>query len=397
MKPDTNRPTCVVGAGFMGRDIAGLLAHAGYRVHLVDVDADVLKQARDYHRNALWTRLENAGLEPARGCIDRISYHESIAEADTENAFFAVEVVTEHLAVKNQVVADLEADLPPDSVIGTNTSSLTAADLARDANRPGRIVLFHFPNPAIERDLVEIAGDAADDGAIETSRTVAEAMNRWVAMLNRERRGNGLSRLSAAVKCAATWELRETSPAAVESAARNVGFETGPIALIDTIGIDVHLATVDNLSEEYGKRFQPPAEIRTKMERMVEANRLGQKSGEGFFTWDAGDPTESEDAAVTGDRSVASEPSIPDTDETADIMPVIAALVNEAHRMVADGIADRKTIDEILRRGSGGDVGPFDLEQTFGATPLLEVLEDRYAETQSPLFHPASSLEDSAD
>lgn len=385
VKLDTDRPTCVVGAGLMGRDIAGLLSHAGYRVHLVDVDASVLDDARTYHETELAAALVDAGREPTAALADRIAYHESLSGTAIGDAFFAVEAVTERLSVKTQVVSELEDAIPPDAVVGTNTSSLTAADLAAEADRPGRVVLFHFPNPAIERDLVEIAGDAADPDAIETARTVAEAMNRWVAVLERERRGNGLSRLSAAVKCSAAWELRRASPAAVESAARAVGFQTGPIALIDTIGIDVHLATVDNLAEEYGKRFEPPDEIRTSMEKMVTDGRLGQKSGEGFFQWES-----------SGSNG-SSEPLVPRTDETADVTPVIAALVNEAHRMVADDVADRDTIDEILERGSGGDVGPFDLAETFGAEYLVDVLEERFDQTGAPLFEPAPSLKANVD
>jgi 3-hydroxyacyl-CoA dehydrogenase len=83
---------------------------------------------------------------------------------------------------------------------------------------------------------------------------------------------------------------------------------------------------------------------------------------------------------------------IPDG-EAHDVQPVVAALVNEAHRMVADGVADRETIDDILKRGSGGDLGPFDVEAMVGGDALRKILERRYEETGAGVFDPAESLE----
>ncbi|MFB6105251.1 MAG: 3-hydroxyacyl-CoA dehydrogenase NAD-binding domain-containing protein [Halobacteriaceae archaeon] len=375
----TDASACVVGAGLMGRQLAGLLACAGESVVVIDVDGEALASAREYHRTELRSDLVAAGYRPDGVLRDRLSYAGSIEEARLDDVTFGIEAVSEALDVKRQVVRTLEDATSGDAVFGTNTSSLTAREIADSMTHPERLVLFHFANPPMERDLVEIAGERAASRSLRRAEAVADAIDHWSIVLERERRGNGLSRLSAAVKCAATWELTRSSPAAIETAARAVGFDVGPIALIDSIGIDVHLATVENLAVEYGARFAPPASVREDMEAMVEAGRLGRKAGEGFFEWRAGDPV------------------LPEETDDAEITPIVAALVDEAHAMVADGITDRDGIDEILKRGSGGDLGPFDLEAMFGADALLAVLEARHAATEAAIFAASPSLRERAD
>lgn len=360
--------TGVVGAGLMGRDIAGLLANAGYDVTLVDVDPDALDRARTVHESALEDELRAGGLDVSGTPADRISYGTDLEALS--DAGFVVEAVPEDLDLKRDLAASLEDVIDEDAVVGTNTSSLTPGDVAAGMDRPERVVLFHFANPATRRDLVEIAGDDATDRALETAHDVARAIGRRPVRLRREYRANGLSRLSASVKCAATWELLAATPAAIDAGARNVGFDRGPLELIDLIGLDVHLATVDNLAEAYGDRYAPPPEWRTRMERMVADDRLGKKTGRGFFEWD-------------GDACVLPEPEAPH-----DVTPILAALVNEAHRLVDDGVGDPETIDEVLKRGSGGDVGPFDLESAFGRQSLRETLDRRHRETGAPVYDP---------
>ena len=372
--------TGVVGAGLMGRDIAGLLANAGFSVTLVDVDPDALTLARDYHRTELVDALAAGGVDPDAGretadggepgasITDRIEYGTDLdALADCE---FVVEAVPERLGLKRDLLAQLEAVLATDAVVGTNTSSLTPGEIGADAARPERVVLFHFANPALERDVVEIAGDDATDRALAMATDVAEAIGRTPIRLGAEYRANCLSRLSASIKCAGTWELLEADAAAIDRGAAAVGFDRGPIEFVDLIGIDVHLATVDNLQEAYGDRYAPPSSVRDRMEELVEAGNCGKKSGQGFFEWD-------------GDECL-----LPEVDDPHDVTPILGALVNEAHRLVADGVGDEETIDEILRRGSGGDIGPFDVESMLGREFLREALEERYAETGASVYDP---------
>jgi 3-hydroxyacyl-CoA dehydrogenase len=371
---DDGLRTGVVGAGVMGRDIAALLANGGHEVTLVDVDPDALAAAEEYLETEAGTALEDAGLAGDRSDVfaDRIGYATDLdALADCA---FVVEAISESLDAKRGVLAELETVLAPDAVVGTNTSSLTASAVAADAEYPERVVLFHFANPAIPRDVVEINGESASEDALSLAESVARDMGKTPFRLGTERRANGLSRLSAAIKCAGTWELVDAEPAEIEVGARNMGFPRGPLAFIDLIGVDIHLATVDNLAVEYGGRFDPPEPVRERMEAMVADGRAGAKDGEGFFVWEHG------------------EAVLPDVDSPHDVQPIVAALVNEAHRMVADGVADRETLNEVLKRGSGGAIGPFDIEGMVGGDVLRDVLDARYAETGAGVFEPAETL-----
>jgi len=359
--------TGVVGAGFMGRDIAGLLANAGYDVTLVDVDPEALSNARRFHESGLVSELQDSDIETTGDPATRISYSTDLTGlSDVE---FVVEAVPEQLDLKRDLVSDLDGILPPETVIGTNTSSLTPSDIATPLNDPGRVVLFHFANPALHRDIVEIAGEQATDSALETATAVARAIDRKPIRLRTEYRANGLSRLSASIKCAASWELLDAGPAAIDTGARNAGFDRGPFELIDLIGLDVHLDTVDNLVV-YGDRYAPPAEIRERMEGMVSDGRLGKKTGRGFFEWEDG-----------GCR-------LPEPDEPHDVTPILAALVNEAHRLVDDGVADAGTVTEIPKRGGDSATGPFDIEAMFGEDYLCYVLETLYDVTVGEIYDP---------
>ena len=360
--------TGVVGAGLMGRDIAGLLANGGFPVTLVDVDADALESAREYHETELDAALDAAGIGPVDEPAARIDYATDLsALADHD---FVVEAVPERLDLKRDLLADLEGVIDPATVIGTNTSSLTPGGVAADLDHPERVVLFHFANPAIQRDLVEIAGDDADERAIETARSVAAAIDREPVLLGAEFRANCLSRLSASIKCAGTWELLEAEAAAVDRGAAAVGFDRGPIEFVDLIGIDVHLATVDNLADAYGDRYAPPPSVRDRMESLVAAGHLGKKTGQGFFEW-------------SGETCL-----LPEVEQPHDVTPIVGALVNEAHRLVADGVAEPDTVDEVLRRGSGGEIGPFDIEELLGRDHLRAVLAERHAETDAAVYDP---------
>jgi enoyl-CoA hydratase/3-hydroxyacyl-CoA dehydrogenase len=103
---------------------------------------------------------------------------------------------------------------------------------------------------------------------------------------------------------------------------------------------------------------------------MVGEGHLGKKTGQGFFEW--------EDGACR----------LPDPDGPHDVTPILAALVNEAHRLVDDGVADADTVNEILKRGGDSETGPFDIEEMFGEDYLREVLETRYDETGGEIYDP---------
>ncbi len=356
----------------MGSDIAALFANAGFQVVLTDKDKSALEKAEKKHKKETLEELEEAGLKKRDEITSLIDYTRDIEKV--KNSTFVVEAIVDKLEAKINLMDSLENIIDKKTVIGTNTSTLTAKEISNEMKNPERVVLFHFANPGIIRKLVEIAGEKAKTEAKEKAEEMAEEIGKEPVLLNRERRGNCLSRISAAIKCAGSWKLLDSKPESIDKAAEELGFNRGPVELLDLIGIDLHLDTVTNLSEEYGDKFKPPKEVRERMEEMIESGKVGKKAGEGFYKWDGENPI------------------IPEPELKSDITPIIAALVNEAHKIVQDGVADREKVDKVVKLGNGGSLGPFDIGEMFGEEELREALEEKHQETGSELFKPAETL-----
>ncbi len=362
----------IIGAGLMGSDIAALFANAGFNVVLADKEKSALEKAKEKHEKESLKELKEAGLRRRDEINSLINYTTNLEKV--KNSSFLVEAIVDKLEAKVNLMESLEEMINGKTVIGTNTSTLTAGEISNQMENPERVVLFHFANPAIHRKLVEISGDKATEEAKERASEMAEEIGKEPVLLNKEKRGNCLSRMSAAIKCAGSWELLNEKPESIDSAAKELGFNRGPIELLDLIGIDLHLDTVENLSKEFGDKFEPPEEVRERMNKMIDEGKLGKKTGEGFYKWED------------------EQPIIPEPELKSDITPIIAALVNEAHKIVGDGIAGWGKVDKVLKLGSGGSLGPFDIGEMLGEEELRETLEEKHSETGSELFKPAETL-----
>lgn len=362
----------IIGAGLMGSDIAALFANAGFKVVLADKDEKALERAEEKHKKESLEELKEAKLQEREEIKSLINYTTQLEKV--KNSSFLVEAIVDKLEAKISLMESLEDIIDEKTVIGTNTSTLTAGEISNEMDNPGRVVLFHFANPAIPRKLIEISGDKSTEESKEKASEMAEKIGKEPVLLNKERRGNCLSRMSAAIKCAGSWELLNEKPESIDSAAKEIGFNRGPIELLDLIGIDLHLDTVENLSKEFGDKFEPPEEVRERMNNMIDEGKLGKKSGEGFYKWEN------------------EQPIIPEPEIKSDITPIIAALVNEAYKIVKDDIADRDKVNKVLKLGSGGSLGPFDIGEMLGEKELHEALEEKYEETKSELFKPAKTI-----
>lgn len=370
--PEDRKKVGIIGAGLMGSDIAALFANAGFEIVLVDKDKTALQKAEEKNKKESLQELEKADLKKRTEITSLINYTTKLEKI--KNSSFLIEAIVDKLEAKINLMESLEKIIDGKTPIGTNTSTLTAKEISNEMKNPERVVLFHFANPGILRKPVEISGEKATTEAKEKASEMAEKIGKEPVLLNKERRGNCLSRMSAAIKCAGSWQLLNAKPESIDKAAKELGFDNGPAELLDLIGIDLHLDTVANLSEEYGDKFKPPEEVRERMEEMIDSGKLGKKTGEGFYKWED------------------EQPIIPEPELKSDITPIIAALVNEAHKIVQDDIADREKVDKVLKLGSGGSLGPFDVGKMFGEEELQEALEEKYQETNSELFKPAKTL-----
>lgn len=276
----------VVGAGAMGAGIAQLAAVAGHPVVVIDLDAGRTAAAIAGVRTQL-DRLVAKGRLDAAGAAaagDRLSAGSSINDA--ADVDLVVEAVVESLEVKRALFAELEGVVGDDTILATNTSSLSVTAIAAGLRRPGRCVGMHFFNPAPVLPLVEVVSGLATDPdvaervartAIGWGKTPVHVTSTPGFVVNRVARpfyGEGLRAYEERVADAATIDavLRESG-----------GFRMGPLELTDLIGQDVNLAVSRSVWDAFAHdpRFAPSL----AQQGLVDAGRLGRKSGRGFYAY----------------------------------------------------------------------------------------------------------------
>lgn len=324
----------MAGAGTMGAGIALVAALAGFDVDLIEPDA----AARERARERIAKDARRAGDEAAAA---RIGLLES-ARPDSR-IVAAIEAVPEDLNLKRDVLAALAAVLPAPVLLATNTSSLSVSELTEGVQSPERLAGLHFFNPAVMMQLVEVVrGAQTSDETLAQARSLALRMKKTPVfvgdtpgfIVNRVARPFYLQAMHA-------YEAGVAPVDDLDRLARGAGFRMGPFELMDLIGLDVNLATSQSVYERTGAgRFEPSAIQRD----LVAQNRLGRKTGAGFYDYAQGPPPHDDD--LPEPRSGVNE------DERIVIIGY-AGLAIEMQGMLAPGYADvqlwenEDTLDEI--------------------------------------------------
>jgi len=276
----------VVGAGVMGRGIAGLCALSGHETFVFDADPDAQRHVRA-SIDASWARA----LERGKVAAETVGTGRRLLRVverlrDGAAVDFVVEAVPEALDLKRLVFSELDDHCPDRTILASNTSSLSITRIARATGRRDRVVGIHFFNPVAVMPLVEVV--RGEDTSPETERRALDL----VASLGKEAvrvndsPGFATSRLGLALGLEAMRMVEEgvARPEDIDRAMElGYGHRMGPLKTSDLVGLDVRLAIADALSAELSsERFNPP-EI---LKRMVAEGRTGKKSGEGFYRWE---------------------------------------------------------------------------------------------------------------
>ncbi|MGW1209896.1 3-hydroxyacyl-CoA dehydrogenase family protein [Streptomyces sp. NPDC002499] len=282
----TNAPKTVgvIGGGRMGAGIAQSFATAGSVVTVVESGTEAAAAALDRIGAGLRKAEERGHLdESAEQVTRRVTVVPAVdaLSADTE---LVVEAVPEDAALKARVLKAAEEAVGGTTVLATNTSSLSVADLAAVLDRPERFLGMHFFNPVPASALVEIVvapGTAAH--TVEAALGWTEALGKQDVVV-KDSPGFASSRLGLALGLEAIRMVEEgvAAPEAIDDAMR-LGYKhpMGPLRLTDLVGLDVRLAIAEYLHATLGERFAPPRLLREKVAR----GELGHKTGQGFYTW----------------------------------------------------------------------------------------------------------------
>ena len=285
----TPAPTvAILGAGTMGHGIAYVASLSGCRVVIVDTDAGVAERGLAKVRGAFDVAIERgkSTAEQRDAALQRFVVAANIAEA-VANADIVIEAVPEHLELKRVVFAEVERHARPDAVLASNTSSLPISEIGRSLVRRDRFVGLHFFNPVPSMRLVEIVrGADTSDETLARAARFAESLGKTPIVV-RDSPGFATSRLGVVLGLEA-MRMVEQGVATVEDIDRamELGYNhpMGPLKLSDVVGLDVRLAIAEHLHATLrADIYEPPAVLR----RMVGEGRLGKKSGQGFYRWEA--------------------------------------------------------------------------------------------------------------
>lgn len=339
----------VIGAGVMGGAIAELAAANDIPVVLKDIDQQALdsglRHAGDLLRKAVKARVfseERAGLKFA--LITGTLTYDGFEEVD-----LAIEAVVEKMAVKQQVLREVETASPA-AVLATNTSALSVDRLAEGVLQPGSVVGLHFFNPVHRMPLVEVVhGPRTAPAALATAFGLALDLGK-TPVLVADRPGFLVNRLLGPYLNEAGHLLADGAGVAdVDGALESFGMPMGPLRLLDEIGFDVARHASQEMHARLGDRLKP-ADL---MERMIGDGRLGKKNGLGFYRYEDDrsrgvDPVA--EALARGEPG--REAGLPAGDEI--LRRCLYLMVNEAAHALEDGVVrDADTVDLAMIMGTG--------------------------------------------
>jgi 3-hydroxyacyl-CoA dehydrogenase len=278
----------VLGMGTMGTGIAQALISAGIRVAACDENAAALEQAVQKIRSSLGNRVRQGKLtaEQAEETLARLTT--SSDDQEMSDAQVVVEAVFEDVEVKRAAIARLEQLCPAETLIASNTSTISLDVLAKDMRHPERLVGMHFFHPAQRMPLVEVVRRAATPPPLLAAAIrLVKALGKTPVVV-RSREGFVVSRLLVPYLKEAFWLVEEgVEPEAVDRAMVEFGLPMGPLRLIDMSGLDILIKT-DAVLRAAFPRHGPPSAIAL---RLVEAGHLGEKTGSGVYRYEKGDHT----------------------------------------------------------------------------------------------------------
>lgn len=279
----------VIGAGTMGNGIAHVFAMNGYAVNVVDVNQEALDAAKKTISNNLsrMVKKEKISSELKDSTMQRLSWHTAM-EGAVEQADLIVEAATERVDLKLKIFKQLSQLAKEDVILATNTSSISITKIASVTNRPDRVVGMHFMNPVPIMKLVEvIRGYSTSDEVAEAIVSLSEDIGK-VPVLANDYPGFVANRILMPMINEAIFTLHE-GVAGVEEIDTimklGMAHPMGPLQLADFIGLDVCLSILEVLYDGFKLDKYAPCPL---LVNMVEANKLGRKTKEGFYDYSEG-------------------------------------------------------------------------------------------------------------
>ncbi len=383
----------VLGAGIMGGGIAQLLAYNDIPVRMKDINLAAIGKGMEQASKVFATAVKKRKLKPADmqrklGLISGTTDYSGFEKVD-----LVIEAIIEKMEVKKAVFKELDGIVPEHAVLASNTSSLSVTEMAEATKRPGKVAGLHFFNPVHKMPLVEvIRGEKTADDTVASLVAFSRKLGK-TAIVVKDRPGFLVNRILSPYMNEALLLLEQGQKIeAIDKAVVEFGMPMGPLTLYDEVGIDVTHKVAGILHQAFGDKAVPSPIL----EKMVDAGRLGKKSGSGFYQYNRKE--RQPDAEVY--RVIAEHISAGETLPAFEIQErCILVMINEAARCLEEEIVRHpRDVDIGMIFGTGFPPfrgGLLTYADNLGSSKVVELLE-KYAEKYGDRFAPASLLQDMA-
>ena len=275
----------VLGAGTMGAGIAQVIATAGYEVILRDISQEFVDGGINRIDKNLAKAVKKEKITPEQKDQIMGSIKGSTDLKEAKDADLIIEAIVENMEVKSKVFGELDEIVPDNCILASNTSALSISQIAAATKNAERVIGMHFFNPAPVMKLVEvIKGAKTSQETFDTVMSLVGNLKKTAVAVN-EAPGFVVNRLLVPLINEAVFALSEgVSTAAEIDEAMKMGANhpIGPLALGDMIGLDICLAVMETLHQEFGEDKYRPAPL---LRKLVRAGDLGQKTGRGFYSY----------------------------------------------------------------------------------------------------------------
>jgi len=381
MEPDDIERITVLGAGTMGHGIAEVAALAGYDVKLRDINEDLVSEGYEQiewsldklaEKDRISDEARDAAKESVTPLVD--------LETAVDDADVVVEAIVEDMDIKQGVYEDLDEYAPERTIFASNTSSLSITDLSEVTDRPEQFCGMHFFNPPVRMELVEvISGAHTSDETMDAIVGLAEAMDKTPVRVRKDRPGFIVNRILVPLMNEACWIVEEdvASIAEVDSTTKyDMGLPMGSFELGDQVGNDVSLHVLDYMHDVLGAAYEPCP----LLQRTVDNEELGKKTGKGFYDYENGGVDIPTDAASDTVRE-----------------RLHAVLANETGKLLEEEVAPIEDIDQAVKLGAAFPKGPGKLCDEAGLDSIVATLENLQEEVDADRYAVSDGLREAAD
>jgi enoyl-CoA hydratase/3-hydroxyacyl-CoA dehydrogenase len=336
----------VIGAGLMGHNAAQIMLQAGYNVTIVDISDEFIEKGAKMIEEGL-KKLDAKGSlgegVSAADLMGRLKKTTDLASA-VMDADFVLEAVVEKMDVKKQVFKTCDENAPAHCILASNTSTMSITEIATATNREDKVIGMHFFNPPILMRLVEIiAGEKSSDESMDVGVQIGKSLpclrgKRFVPKVLKDRPGFIVNRMNAPVQIFMNWIFDQAKEKGIpwERLDGDAGslMPMGPCELSDYVGID----TMFHVGNYYAETLSPNFKPGNVVTKMVEENKLGRKTGQGFYNW-------RENLTQKG------RPKIDKSEKAGLFSPEysMAIMLNEGCRLLEEGVVTGfKVIDDAI-------------------------------------------------